>query len=91
MKVSNNVMATVGGALVGAIAGFLFFTDDGKAFRRRFERTLEDANRELGKFRRTMGEASSLASEGRQLLNEVISDSTSQPLRYPNPRQTSPF
>ena len=91
MKVSHNVMATVGGALAGAIAGFLFLTEDGRAFRRRLERTLEDANHELSTIRRTMGEATSVASEGRQLLNEVISDSVTQPLRYPNPRQTSPF
>jgi hypothetical protein len=89
MKLSSNAIATVGGALVGAIAGYLFFTDDGRAVRRQLERTLEDAGRELGSFRRAVDQVAAVASEGRQLLNEVMSDAP--PPRYPDPRQTSPF
>ena len=91
MKVSNNVIATFGGAIVGAIAGYLFFTDDGRAFRRRLEVSLEDANRELSNVRHTVVEAAAVASDGRQLLNEVMSDGVRQPMRYPGARHTSPF
>ena len=91
MKVSNNALVMLGGALVGALAGYLLFTNDGRAIRRRLEMSLDDANRELSNFRHTMGQAAAVATDGRQLLNEVISDGARQPMRYPSTRQTSPF
>jgi hypothetical protein len=91
MRDSTNAIATLSGAIVGAIVGFLFFTDDGRTVRRRIERSLETANRELSNFRQTLAEAAAVADDGRQLLNDVMSDAAHQPKRYPTARQTSPF
>ena len=84
------VMATVGGALVGAALGYLFFTDRGRSLRRQIEPALEDISRELNHFRGTVQKASGVANEGWKLLNEALGESPTPP-RYPSTHQTSPF
>jgi gas vesicle protein len=88
---SRAVMATVVGAVIGGAAGYLFFTDHGRALRRQLEPALEDFSRELISFRTTMQKAAGVASEGWKLLNEALGEGGPQPPRYPNAHQTSPF
>jgi gas vesicle protein len=90
MNNSQAITATVVGAVIGGVAGYLFFTDRGRALRRQIEPTLEDFSRELNSFRITVQKAAGVASEGWQLLNDALGDTGQQTLRYPN-RQTSPF
>ncbi len=89
MDNSRAIAATVLGAVVGGVAGYLFFTDHGRSIRRQIEPALDDFSRELMSFRTTVQKASGVASEGWKLLNEALGESGSTP-RYPG-RQTSPF
>jgi gas vesicle protein len=85
------VAATIVGAIIGGIAGYLFFTERGRELRRQMEPALDDFARELNSFRGTVQRASSVASEGWKLLNEALGDAGQQPPRYQNAHQTSPF
>jgi gas vesicle protein len=89
MDNSRVMAATLLGAVVGGVAGYLFFTDHGRRVRRLIEPALDDISRELMSFRATVQKASGVASEGWKLLNEALGESGPAP-RYPG-RQTSPF
>jgi gas vesicle protein len=78
------------GAVVGAAAGYIFFTDRGRALRRQLETTLETLVPELSHFGDTINRSAGVASEGWKVLNEALGDSSKAP-RYINPHQTSPF
>ncbi len=85
---SRAVAAMSAGAVLGALAGYMLFTEKGRAFRRQLEPALEDIVRELGHFRGTVTKAAGVASEGWKLLNDAMGEHD-QP--YQGPRQTSPF
>jgi hypothetical protein len=89
MNNSREMAATLVGAVLGGIAGYLFFTDRGRSVRRQIEPALEDFTRELMSFRTTVQKASGVASEGWKLLNEALGESGPAP-KFPG-RQTSPF
>jgi hypothetical protein len=84
------VAATVVGAVVGGLAGYLFFTEDGRRVRRQFEPAIDDFSRELMSFRATVQKAAGAAAEGWKLLNDALGEGGRAP-RYPSPHQTSPF
>jgi gas vesicle protein len=85
------VTATVVGAVIGGIAGYLFFTDRGRELRRQIEPALDDIARELNSFRGTLQRAAGVANEGWKLLNDTLGDAGQQRPRYPGAHQTSPF
>jgi gas vesicle protein len=85
------VAATLVGAVIGGMAGYLFFTDRGRELRRQIEPALDDIARELNSFRGTVQRAAGVASEGWKLLNDTLGDGGHQPPRYPGSHQTSPF
>jgi len=85
------LLATLVGAVVGGVAGYLFFTDRGRELRRRIEPALDDFSRELNSFRGTIQHATGVANEGWKLLNEALGDNVQQPLKYPSAHQSSPF
>jgi gas vesicle protein len=89
MNNSRELAATLVGAVVGGIAGYLFFTDRGRSLRRQIEPALEDFSRELMSFRTTVQKAGGVASEGWKLLNEALGE-TGPAARFPG-RQSSPF
>jgi len=89
MNNSREMTATVVGAVIGGLAGYLFFTDRGRSIRRQIEPALEDFSRELMSFRSTVQKAGGVASEGWKLLNDALGESGPAP-RFPG-RQTSPF
>ena len=91
MDNSRVVLATVGGAVVGAIAGYLLFTEHGRSLRRQLEPALDDFSRELHSFRATVQRAAGVANEGWKLLNEALGDGAQQqPPRY-SVGQSTPF
>jgi gas vesicle protein len=90
MDNSRVMAATVVGAVIGGIAGYLFFTDHGRSIRRQLEPALEDFSRELMSFRATVQKAAGAASEGWKVLNDALGDGGRTP-RYPATHQTSPF
>ena len=89
MNNSRELAATLVGAVLGGIAGYLFFTDRGRSLRRQIEPALEDFSRELISFRATVQKASGVASEGWKLVNDALGETGPAP-RFPG-RQTSPF
>jgi hypothetical protein len=88
---SRAIAASVAGAVIGGVVGYLFFTEHGRSLRRQIEPALDDFAHELAGLRSTVLKASGVANEGWNLLNETIGDSERQPLRYPNTHQSSPF
>ena len=90
MDNSRAMAATVVGAVIGGVAGYLFFTDHGRRMRRQLEPALEDFSRELMSFRATVQKAAGVANEGWKLLNDALGEG-GQPTRYPGTHQTSPF
>ena len=89
---SRTMAATIAGAAVGGVIGYLFFSPNGRAMRREIEPAIEDLARELVSFRTTVQKAAGVANDGWRLLNEVtgaIGDES--PRRYPTPHQNSPF
>jgi len=86
---SREIAATLVGAAIGGVAGYLFFTDRGRSVRRQIEPALDDFARELISFRSTVQKATGVASEGWKLLNDALGESETAP-KYPG-RQTSPF
>jgi hypothetical protein len=88
---SRTIAATLVGALIGGAAGYLFFSEHGRGFRRSLEPALDDLARELSSFRGTVQRATSVASEGWKLLNEALGEATAPPSRFPGTHQSSPF
>lgn len=88
---SRTVAATVVGAVIGGMAGYMFFTDRGRTIRRSIEPALDDIMRELNSFRGTIQKAAGVANEGWRLLNDAIGEGGSQARRFPSAHQTSPF
>ena len=86
---SKAVAASIVGAVIGGIAGYLFFTEVGRRMCRQLEPALDDIAHELNSFRSTVAKAAVVASEGWKLLNEAIGEDTYH--RLPGPHQTSPF
>jgi hypothetical protein len=89
MNNQREMAAILAGAVIGGMAGYLFFTDRGRSVRRQIEPALEDFSRELLSFRATVQKASGVASEGWKLLNDALGETGSAP-KFPG-RQTSPF
>ena len=85
------VAATLIGAVIGGLAGYLFFTTRGRELRRQIEPALDDIARELNSFRGTVQRAANVANEGWKLLNDTLGEAGQQPPRYPGSHQTSPF
>ena len=88
---SRAVAALVVGAVIGGVAGYLFFTDEGRKLRRQIEPALDDIARELNSLRLTAGKAAGVANEGWKLLNDAMGEGGRSSARYPSARQTSPF
>jgi hypothetical protein len=58
------------GALVGAAATYLFFTDAGRRMRDRLEPAVDDLIREFQKFRRTLEKVGDMANDGVRAFQE---------------------
>jgi hypothetical protein len=88
---SQAVAATVVCAVIGGLAGYMFFTEGGRTLRQRLEPALDDFARELNNFRGTMQKALGVAHEGWRVFNEALGESGSQAPRVAHPHQSSPF
>jgi gas vesicle protein len=87
---SQVIAATLTGAVIGGLAGYLFFTDRGRSLRRSIEPVLDDLARELNSFRGTIQKAAGVAGEGWKLLNDALGEPAA-PRRVASAHQTSPF
>ena len=77
--------AAVVGAICGAAVGYLFFTDQGKAIRDRFEPALDDLRSEFGKFQGAIEKMGALANDGLRAMEEFKTARGA----YSTPRTTS--
>lgn len=89
MNNSRDMAATIVSALVGGVAGYLFFTERGRSVRRRIEPALEDFSCDLVSLRNTVQEAAGIASESWKLLNDTLGEAEMAPARYPGGRTAS--
>jgi len=87
---SQAVAAAMVGGVLGAVAGYMFFTEEGRAWRRQLEPAIEDMARELAQFRGTLSRAMGVANEGWKVLNDALGEHSGPP-HYPNPHQSTPF
>jgi gas vesicle protein len=67
---SRVMSAAVVGAICGAAAGYLFFTDQGRAIRDRLEPAIDDLRREFTKFQTTIEKFGVLANDGMRVMEE---------------------
>jgi hypothetical protein len=63
-------LGAVVGAMVGAFAGYLFFTDGGRHMRDRMEPAIDDLRREFARFQRTFEKVGDMANEGMRVVHE---------------------
>ena len=71
MNEQSQVMAgAIVGALVGAAASYLFFTDRGRELRDKLEPAINDLQREFTRFRGTIEQFSHLANDGMRVVEE---------------------
>jgi gas vesicle protein len=88
---TQTLAAAVVGAVLGGLAGFLFFTPRGRTLRAQLEPALDDMMGELNQLRRTAVKASDVVGEGWKLLNQAMRDGSEQDPRWVKSGQTSPF
>jgi gas vesicle protein len=71
--VSDSRIITAGaiaGAILGAAASYLFFTQAGKQMRDRLEPAVDDLRREFGRFQKTVEKFGAIANDGIRAVNE---------------------
>ena len=81
------MMGAVVGALVGAAAGYLFFTERGRIFRDRMEPFVDDLQHEFTRFQRTIRKVGDMASEGMRVVEEF--NNARAQAQFPSGRGTS--
>jgi len=64
------VAGAIVGALIGAGAGYLFFTDAGKQMRDRLEPAVDDLRKEFARFQKTIEKVGEMANDGIRAVNE---------------------
>lgn len=85
--------ASLVGAALGGLVGYLYFTASGRRMREQLEPRLDDFAHEIRRLRATVNKAQAVATEGWRSLNELIGErpqSQTEPMRGPA-RQSSPF
>jgi hypothetical protein len=68
---SRVLMATVLGAVIGGVGGWLYMTDNGRRVRDRIEPKLDDFVNELTRMRGTVEKARTAANEGWRSLSDM--------------------
>ena len=67
---SRLVTGTVIGAIAGAAATYLFFSERGRTWRARIEPAVDDLRREFGRFQTTVEKLGVMANEGMRVVSE---------------------
>ena len=82
MNEQSRMLAGAGvGALVGAAAAYLFFTERGRTVRDRMEPMVDDLRQEFARFQRTFEKVGDMASEGLRVVNEFNAARAESPFR----------
>jgi hypothetical protein len=92
---SKVVVASIAGAAIGALAGYLYLTSGGRRLRDQLEPRMDEFTHEIRRLRATITKAQAVASEGWRSLNELIGERgerASQGSQWSGQRsQSSPF
>ena len=72
------------GALAGAVASYLFFTERGRALREQLEPRVDDLRQEFTKFQRTIEKVGDMANEGMRVVQEF--NAARAQAQFPNDR-----
>ena len=67
---SQVTICAICGAVLGAAAGYLFFTPAGRALRDRIEPAMDDLKRDFARFQGTIEKVGLLANDGLRMVNE---------------------
>lgn len=65
---SRVIYGAVLGAICGAAAGYLFFTEGGRTVRDRLEPAVDDLRREFTRFQKTIEKVGDLATDGIRVM-----------------------
>jgi gas vesicle protein len=85
-RVNHNRVVIAGavvGALIGAAATYLFYTDAGKHVRERLEPAVDDLRREFGRFQKTIEKLGEMANDGIRVVNEFNAARAQSPFSGP--------
>ena len=74
---SRVLMATLMGAVIGGVWGWLYLTESGRRIRDQIEPKLDDFMGELTRTRGTVEKARTAANEGLRSLNDITGSATS--------------
>jgi gas vesicle protein len=82
---SRMVCGAALGAVCGAVAAYLFFTERGRGVRERLEPAIDDFRREFTRFQSTIAKVGDLANEGMR----AMADFKASHSQYPSSGSTS--
>ncbi len=85
------LVASLAGAAVGALVGYLYLTASGRRLRDELEPRLDEVGQEIRKLRSTVTKAQEVANEGWRSLNELIGERPQHAQLSGERRQSSPF
>lgn len=91
---SKVLVASIAGAAIGALVGYLYLTEGGRRLRDQLEPRMDDFSREIRRLRATVTKAQAVASEGWRSLNDLIGERGQRAQSEPwsgRPTQSSPF
>ncbi len=71
---SRVVLASLAGAVIGGLAGYMYLTENGRHFRDQIEPRLDQFVGEIRRLRATVSKAQAAANEGWRSLNELIGE-----------------
>jgi hypothetical protein len=76
---SRAIAATVAGAVLGGLAGYILFTEQGRSLRQRIERALDDFAREINSFEGTVHKAADTANQGWRAVTSAVGNRGEEP------------
>lgn len=71
---SKVVAASIAGAALGALVGYLYLTAGGRRLRDQLEPRMDEFSHEIRRLRATVTKAQAVATEGWRSLNELIGE-----------------
>jgi len=84
-------IASLTGAAIGGLVGYLYFTAGGRRLRDQLEPSLDEFAREMRKLRATASKAQAAAGEGWRSLNELVAERPEGARWSSQARQSSRF
>jgi hypothetical protein len=88
---SQIVGATLAGAAIGGLIGYLFFTASGRRLRGEIEPRVVEASREIVRVRDAVAQAFSVIEDGRRSLERLAATSDRWPVYETHSERDVPF